>query len=185
MNIGHTPENRETDNTSKEECRKVMPVLLQALFVAALQKGHNKEELAQSLGVTPGYVFQLRSGLRLSNRISMSFARRCADYLGVSTLGVLVLAEVFDIRDFAWPNHTDTNSQRTMAIQLLTEAMKENPEFRCATIEEQSVLMHLIVRANYQKFEFNWLPKVFLHAQRASQAMPNDEYESSSTWEMQ
>ena len=66
--------------------------LMAALMDAATRRGHNLTALAKALNVTYGYLVQLRSGSRSPVNISDDFAARCARYLELPRLSVLLLA---------------------------------------------------------------------------------------------
>lgn len=63
-----------------------------ALTETATRRGHNLTDLAKALNVTYGYLVQLRSGSRSPVNISDDFAARCARYLALPRLSVLLLA---------------------------------------------------------------------------------------------
>ena len=66
--------------------------LMEVLEEAAKRKGLNKQELAQVLGVTYGYLAQLKNAIRDPRNISDAFAEGCAVFLGVPRIKVLLLA---------------------------------------------------------------------------------------------
>lgn len=74
--------------------------LMAALMDAATKRGHTLANLATALGVTYGYLVQLRAGSRSCTRISDDFASRCAKYLGLPRLSVLLLAGRITQDDF-------------------------------------------------------------------------------------
>lgn len=74
------------------------------LFDEALARGHQQQELARHLGVTVGYLHQLRNGLRQVNHISHDFAAACASYLMVPAIVVKLVSGLIRMSDFAWPN---------------------------------------------------------------------------------
>lgn len=74
--------------------------LMAALMHAAHERGHTTAELAEALDVTYGYIAQLRSGTRSSANVSDAFAARCARYLGIPRLTVLMLAGRVTSEDF-------------------------------------------------------------------------------------
>lgn len=77
---------------AQDEMDKAGGLLLAALTACAVKRGHQIPQLAGELGVTYGYIAQLRSGLRQTAQISDDFALACARYLGVPRLTVLMLA---------------------------------------------------------------------------------------------
>lgn len=77
------------------------------LFDEALARGHQQHELSRQLGVTVGYLHQLRNGMRKVNHISHDFAAACATYLMVPTIVVKLVSGQIRMADFAWPNVTE------------------------------------------------------------------------------
>lgn len=75
--------------------------LLGWLIDEAHNRGQTLQQMATELGVTYGYIAQLRNGLRSQSHISKEFAAACARYLGIPTVVVLLLCGYLDIRDFA------------------------------------------------------------------------------------
>ena len=67
------------------------------------QRGMQLRETAALLGVTPGYISQLRSGTRQSACIGQEFAQACARFLGVPTIVIKLIAGRISLADFAWP----------------------------------------------------------------------------------
>ncbi len=74
------------------------------LFDEAQTRGHSHQELAQHLGVTVGYIYQLRNNMRQACNISHDFARACAGYLSVPTVVVMLVSGQIRMTDFSWPN---------------------------------------------------------------------------------
>lgn len=66
--------------------------LLVWLFRHSADRGMSKEELAGALGVSYGYMQQLRSGLRAVPQVSDEFAAKCAAFLDLPKLLVLYAA---------------------------------------------------------------------------------------------
>lgn len=67
----------------------------------AQNRGQTLQEMSSELGVTYGYIAQLRSGKRSQQTISKNFATSCARYLGIPTVVVLLLSGFLTLRDFA------------------------------------------------------------------------------------
>ncbi len=74
--------------------------LLDALVHTAHQEGIPLTQLAGILGVTYGYVAQLRTGFRKTERLSERFVQACARYLKVPAMTVKALAGIITARDF-------------------------------------------------------------------------------------
>lgn len=66
--------------------------LLGWLMDEAQLRGQLLNEMASALGVTYGYINQLRNGIRKVSHISNEFARSCANYLGVPTVVVKLVS---------------------------------------------------------------------------------------------
>lgn len=88
---------------SERELRLPGGLLLVALLRRANELGHQLQDLASLLGVTYGYIAQLRGGLRKVVHISPQFAAACAEYLGVPIIAVKLMAGQVSARDFVFP----------------------------------------------------------------------------------
>lgn len=77
--------------------------LLGWLADEAKRRGHTGQAMAECLGVTAGYIHQLRTGHRHLCNISDLFARSCARYLGVPPIVVKLLAGRIAVSDFLNP----------------------------------------------------------------------------------
>jgi transcriptional regulator with XRE-family HTH domain len=92
-------------NLDDEELARPGGMLLAALIRMANESGHQMAEMAKEMGVTYGYINQLRNGTRQVNQISDDFANACALYLGIPRLTVLMLAgrltpeDIYESRD--------------------------------------------------------------------------------------
>lgn len=82
--------------------------LLGWLTDEAKRRGHTGNAMADALGVTVGYMHQLRSGNRQLAHISDAFARSCAKYLGVPPIVVKLLSGRISISDFLHPRVSET-----------------------------------------------------------------------------
>lgn len=82
-------------------------LLLAALSSCAVMRGHQLSQMSAELGVTYGYIAQLRNGHRDVSQISDDFATACAQYLMVPRMTVFMLAgritaeDLFDTTDSA------------------------------------------------------------------------------------
>lgn len=94
MNTEMKVATKEKWDGSLDEAEIAKPggLLLAALIQCATSRGQQMNELARELGVTYGYINQLRTGIRKVAQISDDFALACAYYLGVPRLTVLMLA---------------------------------------------------------------------------------------------
>jgi transcriptional regulator with XRE-family HTH domain len=95
---GQPPGTREyhripwSGNLDEAELSKPGGLLLAALIRAANERRLQLNDMAKELGVTYGYINQLRNGIRQVNQVSDDFALACALFLGVPRLSVLMLA---------------------------------------------------------------------------------------------
>lgn len=71
------------------------------LWDEARRRGMELQQMAAELGVTYGYIHQLKTGIRRTSTISHDFATACGRFLGVPTVVVLLLAGYLTMRDFA------------------------------------------------------------------------------------
>jgi transcriptional regulator with XRE-family HTH domain len=89
------------------------------LYDECRRRGHDYRQMAEALGVTYGYINQLRSGLRQLKQISDEFAVNCARYLGVPPVVVKMIAGRIPMSDFVFPHESmETSVDRAMAQML-------------------------------------------------------------------
>ncbi len=81
--------------------------LLGWLFDECDRRGQTRREMAEELGVTYSYVYQLRCGVRQTRHLSSEVAGACARYLGVPPVVVKLLAGVLPMCDFVWPSQSE------------------------------------------------------------------------------
>jgi transcriptional regulator with XRE-family HTH domain len=86
-----------------EELERPGSTLLAWLLKTANARGHKLHELAAQLGVTYGYIAQLRSGQRKTIHISQQFVETCAKYLQVPSIAIKVASGQIAARDFVFP----------------------------------------------------------------------------------
>lgn len=75
--------------------------LVQWLMDEAKRRGMELAEMAREVGVTYGYIAQLRVGIRKPADISKDFARSCAAFLGIEPIVVMLLSGAISMDDFA------------------------------------------------------------------------------------
>lgn len=80
------------------------------LFDEARRRGQDYKDMAAELGVTYGYINQLRSGLRSPAHISQEMADGCARYLGVPTIVVKLVAGRIMLSDFLYPDESEADT---------------------------------------------------------------------------
>ena len=99
--------------------------LLGWLIDEAQLRGQLLNEMAAALGVTYGYINQLRNGIRKVSHISNEFARSCANYLGVPTVVVKLVSGSISLSDFAWPAVDED-----MVVERAFQRMLSDPNVR-------------------------------------------------------
>lgn len=121
-------------------------LLLAALTACANSRGHHFTKMASELGVTYGYIAQLRNGTRLVPQISDDFAMACASYLMVPRLTVLMLAGRIVPADFFESNEVMVSEVRR-AFEYVCSDPKWGPlvtaEMRLANVESHFGLVRL------------------------------------------
>lgn len=101
-----------------EEQERPGAQLLAMIYTEANNRGIPLKELADELGVTYGYIAQLRAGVREVRHISDEFATAAAKFLGCPRIDVLLAAGRVKREDFlSEPDNLDT--QLRNAIEFL------------------------------------------------------------------
>lgn len=77
---------------SEQELARPGGMLLAALYQCAAERGELLQDMAKELGVTYGYLSQLRNGIRQIHTIGDEFAAACAQYLCLNRFQVLMMA---------------------------------------------------------------------------------------------
>ncbi|MFC0351317.1 hypothetical protein [Undibacterium danionis] len=70
------------------------------LFDEARLRNQNLREMSQELGVTFGYINQMRNGQRYAHNMSQRMTKACADYLGVPPIVVMLLSGAISMKHF-------------------------------------------------------------------------------------
>lgn len=91
------------------------------LFDECRRRRQEYREMAACLGVTYGYVNQLRSGLRQARHISDDFAVSCAHYLGVPPVVVKMVAGRIPMSDFVTPREPEEDALDRAMAQMLDD----------------------------------------------------------------
>ena len=101
---GDTTSNKaEWHGMDTEDLRRPGAALLVWLIKTAIQRGEKMHELAAALGVTYGYLVQLKKGIRSTTRVSEEVIRAAGRYLGVPAIAVRLAAGQVTLADFALP----------------------------------------------------------------------------------
>ena len=107
VHLSDTSKRSEPIETPKERVERLYAEdggpLLGWLMDEAQLRGQLLNEMASALGVTYGYINQLRNGIRKVSNISNEFARSCANYLGVPPVVIKLVSGSISLSDFAWP----------------------------------------------------------------------------------
>lgn len=94
-----------TNESAEERVRRLYAhqggPLIGWLLDEARRRGIELQQMAAELGVTYGYIHQLRTGIRRTDSVSKAFASAAGAFLGVPTVTVLLLAGFLTMRDFA------------------------------------------------------------------------------------
>ena len=77
---------------SPEEMKRPGGLLISNLLSCANERGQQLNDMACELGITYGYINQLRTGHRPISEISTKLTLACARYLGVPQLTVMLLS---------------------------------------------------------------------------------------------
>jgi len=109
---------------TREEMQQPGAQLLVLLVQKANESGHTLSELAGELGVTYGYLSQLRNGTRQWRHISDEFANACAQYLGMPRLTVLLACGRVQVEDF----YDDPELVRDHVSRAMT-LIKQDPDY--------------------------------------------------------
>lgn len=161
------------------------PRLLVALRRQANRNGHSQVELAQHLGVTSGYLMQLRSGTRDVSRISLDFARACASYLDTSTLNVLLLSGSIDVSDFSAPSNPHrriTEGLHAMLEDPVYAAFVDEPLLNSLSAEVQNLLVSLYEEASQREFGMSRkLPPIVWSSQRLATHLAAEDVAQAET----
>lgn len=74
--------------------------LIRLLFSKANERDLSAKDMADELGVTYGYLMQLKNGIRRCDAVSSEFSSSCAKFLGIPKVGVLIASGVVNVTDF-------------------------------------------------------------------------------------
>jgi transcriptional regulator with XRE-family HTH domain len=93
----------EWHGMDEEDLRRPGAALLVWLIKTAVQRGDKMHQLAAALGVTYGYLVQLKKGIRATTRVSEEVIRAAARYLGVPAIAVRLAVGQVTLSDFDLP----------------------------------------------------------------------------------
>lgn len=157
------------------------PPLLRVLLAEADRRGQTVTAMAAELGVSPGYVFQLRNGLRQTEFIGQEFAVACARYLRIPVVLVKLWAGRIRLTDFGWPSQA-TNAQRDRDLAELAKdpayAGLVPEEFGHISDAMKDLVWNLYCEATgRQPPAWVTMPRMLDYLQRAALAMEEHEAE--------
>lgn len=122
-----TPQTRSVNHVA----RATDPALIRLLLREANRRGDQIQHMCGALDCTPGYISQLRTGLRKAEHVGHEFAHRVARYLGVPTALVKVISGRITMADFAWPQRS---KEQEVADSIA--ALREDPLFASSVPDE-------------------------------------------------
>jgi len=141
-------------NLDEAELNRPGGLLLAALIRCANERRQQLNDMSRELGVTYGYVNQLRTGLRQTSQISDDFALACARYLNVPRLSVLMLSGRITPED-AFESDETVASEIPRAISYLCEDPEWGalvpPEVREGSYRAQFLVVRLYEEATGKK----------------------------------
>lgn len=129
VHLSETSTHPASSETPKERVERLYAEdggpLLGWLMDEAQLRGQLLNEMASAIGVTYGYINQLRNGIRKVSHISNEFARSCANYLGVPTVVVKLVSGSISLSDFVWPAVDED-----MVVERAFQRMLTDPNVR-------------------------------------------------------
>jgi transcriptional regulator with XRE-family HTH domain len=142
------PWSGELDN---KEVTKPGGMLLAALMATAHSRGQTLAEMASELGVTYGYIQQLRSGTRSTSQISDEFAAACAEYLMAPKIVVLLISGKVSRDDF-YIDPSSRVADVTRAFEYIASDPNWvhllTPEMHSLGLDSKECLVKMYERAN-------------------------------------
>ncbi len=147
--------------------------LIAWLFDEARRRGHLHCEMARELGVTYGYVNQLRSGIRSTANITPTFSQAVARYLGVPEVVVLIVCGRLGLASFVQPPLTEASAiDRALARMMDDQHLRSVVPVDVMQLPPQAkkaLVMLYAESANADLFGMQPLPQVVQFLQRAAE----------------
>lgn len=154
------------------------------LLDEAYKRGDTLNKMAAEIGVTYGYINQLRSGIRSTEHLSQGVCDGMARYLGTCTIVVKLLANQIKLSDFLWRPETEE-----AAIDRAVREIQDDPKIRQAIpFDLQSlpldakrtlVVMYSEV-TSHDPFDTRQLPNILFWLQRAAVTHDENEFEAKA-----
>ena len=153
------------------------------LLDEARRRQHDLTTMSKELGVTFGYINQLRSGIRSTEQISQEMAEACARYLGVPTIAVKVISGRISMRDFLAPNDTEERCiDRAITRMLDDPHVREAIPVNLAALSPEGKKAVAFLFAETTSFDLlgaAGLPQMVQYLQRAVLSHGEAEFEAS------
>ncbi len=147
-------------NLDETELNRQGGLLLAALVRCANERRQLLNDMARELGVTYGYINQLRNGIRRVDQVSDDFALGCARYLGVPRLTVLMMAGRVTPEDM-FEHREMMASEVGRAMSFICDDPQwghlVTPELRKSAADSQYLLVRLYEQATGKKLMDNHL----------------------------
>lgn len=149
--------------------------LLVSLISQANAHGLQMQELALQLGVTYGYIAQLRVGLRSTANISRKFSESCARFLKLPNIAVLLLAGQLRLEDFLAPSeqeigHLEAGLRKMQNDEWLGPVLPQSL-FSAGADVQRFVLMLYQEATGRELFEINRVPEFIEAAEKAARLL--------------
>ena len=151
--------------------------LMGLLYDEAWKRNDPVAQMAAMLGVTCGYINQLRNSIRQTENISQEFAEACARYLDFPTIVIKLLSGSIRLTDFLRHNESEE-----AAIDRAIRQIQDDPKVQQAMpadlkslpleAKKAIALMYTEVSSN-DVFGTKELPHILFWLERA--AVTNDE----------
>ena len=133
IKVPYISENQKTSKKPRKPyTRSVYPgipsgnPIISSLYDESQRRGSSIKQMAAELGVTYGYINQLRYGMRKTELITQKMAEAIARYLSIPTISVKLGTGMIKISDFDNPAETED-----AAIErLITKITKDKDYFR-------------------------------------------------------
>jgi len=93
----------------------------------ARRRGHDMQMMSRELGVTYGYINQLRSGHRSTENLSQGVVDACARYLGVAPIVVKIVAGIVTMHDFSQQQESAEEQ-----VERINRRLLDDPVVRAA-----------------------------------------------------
>lgn len=185
--LGHLNKgDSQTPETAAERvirlCRSGGGALTGWLFDEARLRQQEYQDMARELGVTFGYINQLKSGIRLPENISHEFAVACGRYLGVPAIVVKLISGSIRISDFGFPYESEEQ-----VLDRALRAIQADPQLRSALpgelmalpVDVKKMMVMMYVETSSQDvFGLHELPEMLRWLQRAAVNHCENEYEA-------